>query len=120
MESSTASSGAERSQARTVKTRFLKRTGRPTDASNRRLSAVTLSIACRMATLDRARRIGASEDFSTGAAFDGAAETSFAEIGGTIMGAGGATITGGASSVTGGPEAGGGLIGTGSPGGATG
>jgi hypothetical protein len=50
MESSTASSGAERSQAFTVKIRPLYRTGRPTGASKRSDSAVTLSSACRMAT----------------------------------------------------------------------
>jgi hypothetical protein len=50
MESSTGSSGAERSQARTVKTRPFHRTGRPTAASKRRVSAVTLSSACNTAT----------------------------------------------------------------------
>jgi hypothetical protein len=46
MASSTASSGAERSQAATVKTSPFQRTGRPTGASNFRVSAVTLSSAC--------------------------------------------------------------------------
>ena len=49
MASSTGSSGAERSQARTVKTRPFQRTGRSTAASKRSVSAVTLSIACRTA-----------------------------------------------------------------------
>ncbi len=39
------SSGAVRSQARTVNTRPFQRTGAPTLASNRRVSAVTLSRA---------------------------------------------------------------------------
>jgi hypothetical protein len=50
MASSTGSSGAERSQARTVNTSPFQRTGRPTGASKRRVSAVTLSRVCRMAT----------------------------------------------------------------------
>ena len=44
--SSTASSGADRSQARTVNTRPFQRTGAFTRASKRRVSAVTLSNAC--------------------------------------------------------------------------
>ncbi|MBU1375891.1 MAG: hypothetical protein KKE02_06240 [Alphaproteobacteria bacterium] len=51
MASSIASSGAERSQARTVKTSPFQRTGWPTAASKRSVSAVTLSIAWRTATL---------------------------------------------------------------------
>jgi len=51
MASSIASSGAERSQARTVNTRPFQRTGWPTAASKRRVSAVTLSRACSTATL---------------------------------------------------------------------
>jgi hypothetical protein len=43
------SSAADRSQALTVKIRPFQRTGRPTGASKRRVSAVTLSSACRMA-----------------------------------------------------------------------
>ncbi len=50
MESATASSGAERSQARTVKTRPFQRTGAPTRASNRNVSAVILSSAWMTAT----------------------------------------------------------------------
>lgn len=50
MASSTGSSGAERSQARTVKISPFQRTGRPTAASNRRVSAVILSSAWRTAT----------------------------------------------------------------------
>jgi hypothetical protein len=50
MESSKASSGAERSQAFTVNTRPLKRTGWPTRASKRIDSAVTLSMARMTAT----------------------------------------------------------------------
>ena len=46
MESSTGSSGAARSQARTVKISPFQRTGTPTLASKRRVSAVTLSSAC--------------------------------------------------------------------------
>lgn len=46
MASSIGSSGAERSQARTVKTRPFQRTGVFTRASNRSVSAVTLSSAC--------------------------------------------------------------------------
>ncbi len=49
MASSTGSSGADRSQARTVKIRPFQRIGRPTGASNFRVSAVTLSSACRTA-----------------------------------------------------------------------
>lgn len=45
MASATGSSGAERSQARTVKTRPFQRTGVFTLASKRRVSAVTLSSA---------------------------------------------------------------------------
>ncbi len=48
-ESSIGSFGADRSQARTVKIRPFQRTGRPTAASNRSVSAVTLSRACRTA-----------------------------------------------------------------------
>jgi hypothetical protein len=44
------SSGAVCSQARTVKISPFQRTGTPTRASNRRVSAVTLSRACRTAT----------------------------------------------------------------------
>jgi len=50
MASSMGSSGAERSQARTVKTRPFQRTGAPTRASKRSVSAVTLSSACSTAT----------------------------------------------------------------------
>lgn len=46
MESWIGSSGAERSQARTVNTRPFQRTGELTLASKRRVSAVTLSSAC--------------------------------------------------------------------------
>jgi hypothetical protein len=50
MESSIGSSGAERSQALTVNTSPFQRTGAPTRASKRSVSAVTLSRACRIAT----------------------------------------------------------------------
>lgn len=50
MASSTGSSGAERSQARTVKISPFQRTGRPTGASNLKVSAVTLSRAWSTAT----------------------------------------------------------------------
>ena len=50
MESLTGSSGVERSQAFTVNTRLLYRMGRFTAASNRMLSAVTLSSAWMTAT----------------------------------------------------------------------
>ncbi len=49
MESSTGSSGAVCSHARTVKISPRQRTGTPTRASKRSVSAVTLSSACRTA-----------------------------------------------------------------------
>jgi hypothetical protein len=51
IESAIGSFGADRSQALTVKMRPFQRTGCPTRASNRSVSAVTLSSACNTAML---------------------------------------------------------------------